>query len=84
MSNEQKHPHIHVSRYTPHAAGYAGYAAAVSPEDRSWTLFVPSDGGVPDLFVRAQVETTEGEEIEYITAEAYRELLAQTGPLVGA
>lgn len=42
-------PHIEVTRYTPSAAGWAGY---VSPTDGSWTLFIPADGGVPSLWVR--------------------------------
>ena len=57
MSTEQKHQNIHVSRYAPSAGGYA---AAISPEDRSWTLFVPADGGVPDLWVEVDAKDENG------------------------
>lgn len=57
-TTDQKCQPIHVSRYTPHTA--AGYAAAIAPEDRSWTLFVPADGGPPDLYVEAEAQDEGG------------------------
>jgi hypothetical protein len=57
-TTDQKCQPIHVSRYTPHTS--AGYAAAISPEDRSWTLFVPADGGVPDLWVEVDAVDENG------------------------
>ena len=49
-----KRTNIIVNRYTPSAGGYA---ATVSPEGGGWTLFIPADGGVPDLWV--EVEATD-------------------------
>lgn len=41
---------IRVRRY----AEPADFAGWIEPEDRSWVLFVPADGGAPSLFVREQ------------------------------
>lgn len=47
---------IHVKRYQNAPMGYAG---TIEPEDRSWCLFVPSDGE-PQLFVRRELKDSAG------------------------
>jgi hypothetical protein len=50
-------PNIIVHRY---AQPVAGYAATVSPEGGGWTLFLPADGGVPDLWVETAASDEHG------------------------
>lgn len=52
-----KQTNIIVNRYTPSAGNYA---ASVSPEGGGWTLFVPADGGVPDLWVEVEADDENG------------------------
>ena len=49
---------IHIKRYEhPESTGYAG---SIEPEDRSWVLFIPNDGSMPQLFVEVEVPAEEG------------------------
>jgi len=48
---------IHVKRYNhPQSVGYSG---TIEPEDGSWILFVPADGGTPELHVEVEYATNE-------------------------
>ncbi len=50
---------IHVKRYShPSKVGYAG---SIEPEDRSWILFIPDDGSVPQLWQQGEVEVKDGQ-----------------------
>lgn len=52
---------IHVIRYShPSKVGYAG---AIEPDDRSWILFIPDDGAVPQLWQQSEVEVREGKTV---------------------
>ena len=52
-----KSSNIIVSRYTP---SVDNYAASIAPEGGGWTLFVPSDGGIPDLWVEVEADDENG------------------------
>lgn len=52
-----KQTNIIVQRYAPSAAGYA---ATVQPEGGGWTLFVPADGGPPDLWIEVDATDENG------------------------
>lgn len=52
-----KQTNIIVNRYTPSAGNYA---ASVSPEGGGWTLFVPADGGAPDLWIETAATDEHG------------------------
>lgn len=47
---------IHVKRYEDASAGYQG---SVEPEDRSWVLFIATDG-TPSLWRRVEAEADDG------------------------
>lgn len=50
-------PNIIVHRY---AQPCAGYTATVSPEGGGWTLFLPADGGTPDLWIETATTDEHG------------------------
>ncbi len=62
--NTQEHTmqQIHVKRYAKSAAGFSG---TIEPEDRSWILFVPTDGSVPSIWKRVESNGASDTESSY-------------------
>jgi len=51
---------IHVERYEhPERVGYHGL---VRPEDGGWILFIPADGGMPQLLMEVEVPADEADD----------------------
>jgi hypothetical protein len=57
---------IHIKRYDhPESTGYAG---TIEPEDGSWVLFIPQDGGMPELHIEVEVPEDEQATVEDLEA----------------